>query len=60
MVPLDSFIGELPVVPVGDTGTIPYGMQQPFLLLMATAARMLAIDAGCVCQLTALDWTRDI
>ena len=61
---LDSIIGKLAVVPVGDTGTISYGMAAtlPYgmaaTLSMATAAR--TIDAGCVCQLTALGWTRDI
>ena len=30
VVPVDSIIGKHPVVPVGDTGTIPYGMAASF------------------------------
>ncbi len=26
--PVESILGKLPVVPVGDTGTIPYSMRQ--------------------------------
>ncbi len=28
MLPVESILGRLPVVPVGDTGTIPYCMLQ--------------------------------
>ncbi len=28
VVPVESMLGKLPVVPVGDTGTIPYSMRQ--------------------------------
>jgi hypothetical protein len=28
VLPVDSILGKLPVVPVGDTGTIPYCMRQ--------------------------------
>ena len=28
MLPVKSILGKLPVVPVGETGTIPYCMQQ--------------------------------
>ncbi len=28
MLPVESILGKPPVVPVGDTGTIPYFMQQ--------------------------------
>ena len=30
VVPVDSIIGKLPVVPIGDTGTIPYSMAARF------------------------------
>jgi hypothetical protein len=29
VLPVESILGKLPVVPVGDTGTIPYCMLQP-------------------------------
>ncbi len=28
VLPVESILGELPVVPVGDTGTMPYSMRQ--------------------------------
>ena len=28
VLPVESVLGKLPVVPVGDTGTIPYSMRQ--------------------------------
>ncbi len=28
VLPVESILGKLPVVPVGDTGTIPYSMRQ--------------------------------
>ncbi len=27
VLPVESILGKLPVVPVGETGTIPYGME---------------------------------
>ena len=28
VLPVESILGKLPVVPIGDTGTIPYSMRQ--------------------------------
>ena len=28
VLPVENILGKLPVVPVGDTGTIPYSMRQ--------------------------------
>ncbi len=28
VLPVETILGKLPVVPVGDTGTIPYSMRQ--------------------------------
>jgi len=28
VIPVESILGKLPVVPIGDTGTIPYSMRQ--------------------------------
>ncbi len=51
-IPIQSILGKLHAVPVGDTGTIPHHLRntfpQPiFLALPATADRVLAMDAGC-------------
>ncbi len=32
VLPVEYILGKLPVVPVGDTGTIPYSMRQHGLL----------------------------
>jgi hypothetical protein len=44
VIPIQSILGKLPVVPVGDIGTIPYHLRntQP-----ATAGWVLAMDARC-------------
>ena len=47
VIPIQSILGKLPVVPVGDTGTIPHHLRNTFLALPATADRALAMDAGC-------------
>ena len=46
VVPIQSVLGKFPVVPVGDTGTIPHSMRNAFA--GATGDRRpQAMDAGC-------------
>jgi hypothetical protein len=51
VVPIQSILGKLPLVPLGDTGTIQHSMAgactTPFRALPATRGRALAMDAGC-------------
>jgi hypothetical protein len=52
VVPIQNILDKLPVVPVGDTGTIPHRMRNllgwtPFRALPATADRAQAMGAGC-------------
>ncbi len=46
VVPIQSIIGKLPVVPVGDTGTIPHHMCNTFPGAPDDRVR-LAMDAEC-------------
>jgi hypothetical protein len=42
VIPIQSILGKLPLVPVGDTGTIPHstgGMRNAFRVLLATGGR---------------------
>ena len=51
VIPIQNILGKLPVVPVGDTGTIPHHLLNFFPgapgVGPATASRVLAMDAGC-------------
>ena len=50
VIPIQSILGKLPVVPVGDTGTIPHHMRNTFPGAPGdrrTADRVLAMDARC-------------
>ena len=47
VIPIQSILGKLAVVPVGDTGTIPYHLCNVFPAHPATAGRVPAMDAGC-------------
>ena len=47
VIPIQSILGKLPVVPVGDTGTVPHRMRNTFSALPATAGRAQAMDAEC-------------
>ena len=46
VIPIQSILGKLPVVPVGDTGTIQYHLRNS-LALPATTGWVLAMDARC-------------
>ncbi len=55
IIPLSSILGRLPVVPVGEKGTIPFEALTceenqrtfpKFLELLATKARTVAMDVG--------------
>jgi len=61
VVPVESIIGKLPVVPVGDTGTVPHGMAAR----LAGAYGESRPGAGVGCPMWyvnswALGWSRDI
>ena len=47
VIPIQSILGKLPVVPVGDTGTIPHHLRSHFSWAPGTAGRVPAMDAGC-------------
>ena len=50
VIPIQSILGKLAVVPVGDTGTIPYHLRNVFPGApgeAATGGRVPATDAGC-------------
>ena len=49
VIPVESILGKLPVVPVGDTATIPHRLRNhsSFPGRLATAGRVPAMDAGC-------------
>ena len=49
VIPIEHILGKLPVVPVGDTGTIPHHLRgaTSFRARPATAGRMRAMDARC-------------
>ena len=47
MVPVENIIGKVPLVPVGDTGTVPYCMGASFPGAYGVADRAPATDAGC-------------
>ncbi len=50
VIPIQSILGKLPVVPVRDTGTVQWfrtACETPFRALPATAGRTQAMDAGC-------------
>ena len=48
VIPIQSILGKLPVVPVGDTGTVPHrtACETPFRALPTTAGRAQAMDAA--------------
>lgn len=61
VLPIENILGRLPVVPVGDTGTIPHGMRHAFPGAYADSSR----GAGDGCPLWyvnswALGWSREI
>ena len=47
VIPIQSILGKLPVVPVSDTGTIPHHLRNHFPGRPATAGRVPAMDVGC-------------
>ena len=47
VVPVENIIGKVPLVPVGDTGTVPYCMGASFPGAYGVADRAPATDAGC-------------
>ncbi len=62
LIQVQSVLGKLPVVPVGDTGTIPHHLRNTFLALQATADRVLSMDAGPGMWFVnwALGWSRNM
>ena len=46
VLPVESILGKLPVVPVGDTGTIPYSMRQHAADFVDAASREGAGDGS--------------
>jgi hypothetical protein len=63
VVPIQSILGNLPLVPVGDTGTVPHSMRDTFSgapRLPATGGRAQAMDAGYNSSTRGkLRWSRD-
>jgi hypothetical protein len=47
VIPVDSILGKQPVVPIGDTGTIPHSMRNLFPARPETAGRVQGTVAGC-------------
>ncbi len=47
VIPIQSILGELQVVPVGDTGSIPHRLIHHFSGCLVTAGRVPAMDALC-------------
>ena len=61
VVPIQSILGKLPVVPVGDTGTIPHRMRNTFS--GAPGDRRPGAGDGCRMWFVnswALGWSRDM
>ena len=61
VIPIQSILGKLPVVPVGDTGTIPYHLRNTFS--GAPGDRRLGAGNGCKMWFVnswALGWSRDM
>ena len=59
VVPIQSILGKLPVVPVGDTGTIPYPLHNVFS--GAPGDRRPGAGEGCrIVDSWALGWCRDM
>ena len=46
VLPVKSILGKLPIVPVGDTGTIPYSMRQHAADFVDAASREGAGDGS--------------
>ena len=47
VLPIENILGRLPVAPVGDTGTIPYGMRNAFEGPVAYADSSPGAGDGC-------------
>ncbi len=47
VIPIQSILGKLPVVPVGDTGTIPHHLRHHFPGARGDAGRVLVMDSVC-------------
>ncbi len=61
VIPIEHILGKLPVVPVGDTGTIPYHLRNFFL--GAPGDRRPGAGDGCRMWFVnswALAWSRDM
>ena len=61
VIPIQSILGKLPVVPVGDTGTIPYHLRNTFP--GAPGDRRPGAGDGCKMWFVnswALGWSRDM
>ena len=61
VIPIQSILGKLPVVPVGDTGTIPHRMRNAFK--SAPGDRRPGAGDGCRMWFVnswALGWSRDM
>ena len=61
VIPIQSILGKLPVVPVGDTGTIPYHLRNTFS--GAPGDRRMGAGDGCTMWFVnswALGWSRDM
>ncbi len=63
VIPIQSILGKLPVVPVGDTGTIPYHLRNTFSGAPCQCDRRMGAGNGCkmwFVNLWALGWSRDM
>jgi hypothetical protein len=61
VIPIQSILGKLPVVPVGDTGTIPFRLRNTFS--GAPVDRRQGVGDGCKMWFVnswALGWSRDM
>ena len=62
VLPIENILGKLALVPVGDTGTIPYNMPRP-LPRGTYADKKMGSGDGCKMWYVnswAMEWSRDI
>ena len=63
VIPIQSILGKLPLVPVGDTGTIPHHLRSHFSTGRASRDRRQGSGDGCRMWFVnswALGWSRDM
>jgi hypothetical protein len=59
VLPVESILGKLPVVPVGETGTIPYCMRQHVENVVGAAFDTRVASRWWYINTKALSWSRE-